>query len=508
MKYFFILFSTICFAQTNKYKEILLSKIVGKIVSSYKEGYGTIYNQNNKNESIVDSLGNITYTSPINSNISHLFKNKFILYLNEKNYKRKEGVIDEKGNLLIAPDYQNINGWWNSGKSVIITKVNKDALFDFNGKVIIPFSEKIEFVNEDSFFVKNGQIWQLYSVEGKLLTERKFKEPAYFENDKALIINEQNQSEIIDLQGKTLHVFSKYRVSTIETYPLLEVIKNEKLGLIDLEENLIVEEEYNNIFPEYSSKDSFIYLQKNNKRDVFSLKDNKLYLTQYNYLNFLFDNFFSTYNEKFNKKGLIKINSEVVFPQEYDVLEHIKVSGKDYLFLEKDKNQKLLDENFNSIFDFPFDLIAVFPSSFILKSNEKYYSINPDNKDLKEINNIRLIKKENHSFFPFLENYSKPLVCKNQENLYGILNENLKEIIPFVYDDIITFSNSENEIVIKKSNKFGVTNYENEPLKDIIYDKYQWLKEVLKLTKDKKTEFVNFTRFDENKDLIKTIKRK
>lgn len=83
----------------------------------------------------------------------------------------------------------------------------------------------------------------------------------------------------------------------------------------------------------------------------------------------------------------------------------------------------------------------------------------------------------------------------NNANLYGILDGKGTEIVPFSYEDIIAFENFENEIVVKKDGKYGVLNFQNEPLTEIIYDKYTWMKEVLKLNKDKKTDLIYFTRF-------------
>ncbi len=495
----FILFFTFCTGQTNQYKEILLSKKIDTKVTSYKDGYGLIYNQKSKNESIVDSLGNITYTSPDNSSILHLFNNRFIIYLNEKNYKRREGIIDEKGIALVHPEYQSLGNWWNNKKGLIITKDKRDKLLDYNGKIIIPLSDKIESAGEDLFFVKNGNAWFLYNSEGKRINERQYKQNGYFENGKMLIVNDQDQSEIIDIQGKTLHIFSKYKVESIETYPYLVVKKNGKYGLINTQDNLIAKEEYDEIFGEFPMNNSpVVYLRKNNKIDIFWIKNQAMYAIQEKYLDFLFKNYFAVYNDLTAKNGIIKMNDEEVLPQVYGVLEHYVVTGKDFIYTEKDKVEELLDENFHPILDIPFSLVAVYPHCFIIRSSEKYYSFNPSNNDLKELTNITSVKSQNLNFFNSLDNYSKPMVCKNESNLYGILDKNLNEIVPFIYDDIITFSNSENEIVVKKSNKFGVINYENEPLKDLVYSGYQWNKEFLKLTKDKKVESIYFTRINNN----------
>jgi hypothetical protein len=88
------------------------------------------------------------------------------------------------------------------------------------------------------------------------------------------------------------------------------------------------------------------------------------------------------------------------------------------------------------------------------------------------------------------------LVGKNIDNFYGILNENGKEIVPFIYDDITTFSGA-NEFVVRKDNKFGVTNHKNEPLAEVTFDKYIQEKKGIKLIKGKELQFIYFTEQNE-----------
>jgi hypothetical protein len=77
------------------------------------------------------------------------------------------------------------------------------------------------------------------------------------------------------------------------------------------------------------------------------------------------------------------------------------------------------------------------------------------------------------------------LVGKNIDNFYGMMDESGNEIVPFVYDDITTFLGV-NEFVVKKDNKFGVTNDKNEPLTEIVYDKFFRIKKASDLPKEKK----------------------
>jgi len=481
-------------AQTNQYTKILLSKKTGKEVTSYSGGYGTIYDSKTKTRSIVDSLGNITFESP--HSISHIFKNRFILTAEESNYKTKSAVIDEKGNQLLPLDNQSFNTPWLSEKCIISTKDGEEAVYDYNGKEIIPYAERIQFAGEDRFFVLKDKKWFLYNLNGKQISNREFREDYHFENGKALIINEDNHSEIISKNGETLRTFSA-QIYSLASYPYL-IIKNRitgKYGLVDAEENVLAEEVYDDISPEYFGAKQYIYLRKKGKATVFNKKDKKLYPGNFKYLTPLFNDLFSVYSDKSKKYGIVNLNGEIITPQEYDFIQSFSISGKDFIYLKNEKEEKFLDKDLKNILEEKTQVIAFYPDQLIIKKRDIYYQFFVPDRSVSILKDITFIKEQEPDFFNIFNLYSKPVVCKNSSNLYGIINEKGKEIVPFIYDDIIAFENSENEFVVKKQDKYGVVNFQNEPLKDIIYDKYYWQKEVLKLDKDKKTDILYFTRF-------------
>ncbi|WP_312286987.1 WG repeat-containing protein [Chryseobacterium gleum] len=497
-KLVFVLCSVVCTAQTNQYMKVILSKKTGKEVSSYSEGYGTAYDPRSKKQGIIDSLGNITFESPFRGNVFHIFKNRFILNSEEGN-SRKSAVIDEKGNEIIPLDNQEFNTPWWSRERIISSKQNAEAVFDFNGKQIIPYSEKIRFSGKNRFFVLKDNKWFLYDLNGKQLSTREFKEDYNFEEDKALIINEDGESEIIGSNGQTLHIFSQ-QVISISAYPYL-ITKNKntgKYGLIDTDGNTIAEEIFNDITPEYFGRREYIYFSKNGKTTVFSKKDRKLYPLPYQYLNPLPDHYFSAYNEKTKKYGVIDLGGRVIFPQEYDFIRSFTISGKDFIYLKKGSEEKFLDKDLKNIVGDGVHIFGFYPDNLVIGKEGKYYRFSVTDQSLIALKNVTEIKNEDVEYFNPLNQYSKPLVCRNNDNLYGILDGKGTEIVPFVYEDIITFGNAENEIVVKKEGKFGVSNFQNEPLKEIVYDKYFWQKEVLKLDQNKKTDFIYFTRFKNN----------
>ncbi|MBP1166532.1 hypothetical protein JOE44_003416 [Chryseobacterium sp. PvR013] len=497
-KLVFVLCSVVCTAQTNQYMKVILSKKTEKEVSSYSEGYGTFYDTGYKKQGIVDSLGTITFESPYKGGILHVFKNRFILYSDEGN-SRKSAIIDEKGNELIPLNDQEFNTPWWSEDCIISSKKNGEAVYDFNGKEIIPYSEKIRFSGKNRLLVSKDKKWLLYDFKGKQLSTREFKEDYSFEEGRALIINEDNENEIIGTNGQTLHKFSK-QIVNINAYPYL-ISQNKatgKYGLIDTDGNTIAEEIYNDITPEYFGKKEYIYLTKNGKTTVFNKKDQKLYAQTFKYLNPLLSNYFSVYNDKIRKSGIIDLEGNIILPQEYDFIRSFTISGKEFIYLKKGNEEKFLDKDLKNIVGDGVQIFGFYPDNLIIGKEEKYYKFSVTGQSLTELKNISQIKNEDFEYFNPLNQYSKPLVCRNTGNFYGILDGKGTEIVPFVYEDIITFGNAENEIVVKKEGKFGVSNFQNEPLKEIIYDKYFWQKEVLRLDKSKKTDFIYFTRFKNN----------
>ncbi len=111
-----------------------------------------------KKQGIVDAKGNITFESSEKGGIFHIFKNRFILY-SEEGGRRKSAIIDEKGNELVPFEYQDFNTPWWSKERIIASRQRKEAVYDYNGKLIIPDSDKIRFAGKEAFFVlkdKNG----------------------------------------------------------------------------------------------------------------------------------------------------------------------------------------------------------------------------------------------------------------------------------------------------------------------------------------------------------------
>lgn len=430
---------------------------------------------------IVDSLGNITFNYPFKSELAPLWKDRFILKVKSGKANGKTAIIDAAGNELVALDVFKFRTWENKDR-LIYTKQGRDCVYDFNGTQIVPFSEKIEFGSENRFFVRNNGVWLIYDFNGKKISDREFIDDLRFYKGRTYLSHGEKSGEIIDSNGKTVSLIANHNVDNINAFPYLVTLDatKERYGIIDDKENIIAEEVYEQAFVGRE----YIYLTKDDKVSIFSKKEGKVYDLDYHYVNPLFDGLFKTSQDQKNPKtAVVRLNGEVIFPKEYDRVEGLNISGAKYLYLRKEDEEQILDKDLKNVLNDDYGIEKIFPNTLILNKENTYYTFSPTNGYYKPLKDFKEIKP--------LELYPA-LVGKNIDNFYGMMDENGNEIVPFVYDDITTFLGA-NEFVVKKDNKFGVTNQKNEPLTEIIYDKFLHDKKGIRLTKGKQTEFIYFT---------------
>lgn len=430
---------------------------------------------------IVDSLGNITFDYPFKSEISHLWKQRFILRVKSGNSNGKTALIDEKGKELIPLENFKFRTWENKDR-LIYSKKGGDCVYDFNGKQLIPFSEKIVFASENRFFVKNNGVWLIYDFNGKQISDREFTDDLRFYKGRTFLTKGEKSGEIIDNNGKTLSTISNHNIDNINAFPYLvtlDTVKN-KYGIVDDKENVISDEIYEQAFVGRE----YIYLTREDKVSIFSKREGKVYDLDYHYVNPLFNGLFKTSQDQKNPKtAVVRLNGEVVFPKEYDRVEGLSIAGDKYLYLRKDDEEKILDKNLKNVLNDDYIIEKIFPNTLILAKDDIHYTFSPKNGKYKELKGFKEMKP--------LEMYPM-LVGKNVDNFYGVLDEDGNEVVPFIYDDIVTFLGA-NEFIVKKDNKLGVTNDKYEPLTEVIFDKFIQDKKGIKLTRGKESEFIYFT---------------
>lgn len=240
------------------------------------------------------------------------------------------------------------------------------------------------------------------------------------------------------------------------------ITKDNKWGVIDTLNNVIIPSEYNRID---FSNDRFI-LTKNKKVGLFDVNYQEIIPIKYS-------NILARNNNNFilcsfdDKDGLIDNNGKVIIPLKYKDVSNIHQSEKFYIVKNINDLEGVYDFNGNKILEEEYvfynnEKDAIFAS----KGNESFLI------DLNDLNKTIKLDLETKLFFT-LRHYSSTekfyqIVSRNEQ--FGILNFKNEYVIPLVYDEIKS-SNNWKHFIIKKNNKYGLIRVDGEIMKQPIYSK-------------------------------------
>ena len=264
-------------------------------------------------------------------------------------------------------------------------------------------------------------------------------------------------------QNKILYKFTDNRLLTIQ---------NEKQGVIDTLNKIIIPFEYTHI--EFRN-DKFI-LTKDKKVGLFDI--NYQEILPVNYKNIL-----ARSNDRFilwsfdDRDGIIDNEGNVILPLEYTNITSIHRSDKFYIAKNKNGLQGIYDYNGNKILDEDY--------SFYTVDDEVIFAAKGDESFIIDLNNLtRTIKLETGTKLIYtVRHYSsteKYYQIISKDHLYGVLNFKNEFVIPLIYDEIKSSQNWE-YFVVKDSDKYGIIKTDNTTVVPIIYDKIIFNKEYVTL---------------------------
>ncbi|MCL1937515.1 MAG: WG repeat-containing protein [Candidatus Azobacteroides sp.] len=166
----------------------------------------------------------------------------------------KQGILDENGAVFLDPRYDDIvpkrvmiDG---SAKNFLFVKTNnKWGMIDMNDSMIVPIQyESIELVNPDYLTVEMDGLKQFYDLKNRrLITDYNFERHVGL--DKFSRIEKNGMQTLIDNQTMQLVFPFKYEdISYNEKSNNFTVKLNNKYGIIDFDEKIIVPIIYDNFW--------------------------------------------------------------------------------------------------------------------------------------------------------------------------------------------------------------------------------------------------------------------
>lgn len=379
----------------------------------------------------------------------------FLLHIDDK-----YGVVDRNGNIIIDPEYENIE-IPNTDIGLFITyKENKKEILNEKSENIynnidVSVIEVSSDYNEDSIQAdttrlkyKENNLYGLIDFNGNKITE-----PLY--------------DEIISLPGK----YGEYRVKKDNKYG---VLSPKGVELVDIKYDFISGDGY-------SKKDGY-----NNGGYIVGEKSENGYL--YGYI----DN---------NEKEILKMENENIYRvldmKTEDVYLVVTQNGRsaiykdkknhtDYLYMEinyledsnmflvrKNKSYGLLDKDLNTIIEPKYEQLMVAGMYVNASIGEDIYVFDLSGKEVKDSDYIGLEKTSTEKYY----------IAQNEEGYYGVLDTDMEVVLNLEYDYVKEIENTDLIVATKGDN---ITIYSANMRELVSKDNAQMdiVNEYIKLTTD------------------------
>ena len=405
-----------------------------------------LYYKKNDRYGIISMTGKDIYNAnePIKINLHNS-----LLYI-EKD--KKTGIIF-KDSMLLKPVYNSIKAYkLKQDKYVFLVKKDDIWYEYYNKNKIIPIGNLTSFIDENmpSGFTKYkvDEKWGFIKHKNG---EFKIFPPIY--------------DDIID---------PRYIYYTITKSKYLKVKKNSLWGLIDFDNNLVVDYLYDEI---YHFDDNYSFVKKNDKWGTIDNKGKEIIGIEYDFLKYNSKNIL--YYKKDKKYGLLTFDNKVIFETGSEFsFERTKNKNKlqsGYIYVNNktgviDTNNLLL---LQPIYDEIKPILFNNKIGFLIEK-EGEYGLFYDNKFIANIGDIELYKRGGFhavyrtDYFIFKKAYKYGIILNKNNKL--VSSGNLYDALIQAEDIKQGNRKIKKPLIAKKDGKWGLIDYKENTITDFIYD--------------------------------------
>nr|WP_315194892.1 WG repeat-containing protein [uncultured Flavobacterium sp.] len=373
------------------------------------------------------------------------------------------------------------------------TKSNSYGLLTRDNKVLIPFEwDDIRTISGvDNYFIlqdKKSSLRGVYNlISGKFVIPCEYNTLETLDNNNYYRVNNQKGYNVVSIDNKPKFKNWYTELNTVYNSKNFIVKINDKMGIIDENENIILPIEYKSISTSAYNDGSFLAVNKEGKYGCVLVTGKISLPFEYDFINYNYSNSLKTI--KNNKCGLIQINSgspyeivtceydnidinndtfivkknglygmldsfgKVLTPCEYVSIE--KISKKDnysrsYVYIaQKNKKFSLLDKSGQQITTNTFSGISPVPyinttggydsegrfSYLSYQNNAKMGLLDMLGQEVLETKYTEIVGETNNNLLVKLN---------GKMGIYNLLNKN--EVVPCIYD----------QIILDKSGSYGI----------------------------------------------------
>ena len=420
----------------------------------------------------------------------------------------KWGVIDENGDVIIEPSYEEMMIIPNNKTDIFLCTydVNYDtgeystkALNSKNQEIFTEYN-KVEAISnhdendtlwyEDNVLrVQKDGKWGVINYDGKVLLNTEYDSIESVQGIKnALLIEKEGKYGVADNEGKIILDPIYTGVTNLgKDNRSGYIVKNDEglYGIVDASKNVILENKYEEIEKVYGNdlyvvsqngkqkivnkdgqdvltegfdqitnilktKDSGVIYTSNGKYGIMTLTGEIKIEAQYDNLVEAKANVFIA--TKDNKRGIIDIDNQEKLPFDYNTITYNEI-GDIYVAEDENYNSQVMNNQFEVKQTGILIEINTDSGYFVLRQNDeyKYYNFKFEEKNKKDI-------LTNHTLY-----------LDKKDNQYGYVDKDGNVVIEYMYDDA-TEQNEYGFAAVKKDGKWGAINNKGEVIQEPTYN--------------------------------------
>ncbi len=452
---------------------------------------------NEKNEEILTNYEDIN-TIDIKEIVSSIPYEKTVLQYQKDG---KYGIIDFSGKSIIKPQYDEIRNMPYREGELIVKKDDKYGVININGGKLLDF--KYDYIAGDSYYSaekeytldgyivgvnnedgkmqygylnsnrdqlletafdrvyrmndvkddenvylvteKDGNI-QLYKND-KLLLDNNYQAINYNEDSKLLLLQKDNKYGVTDLNGKQILNIEYDQIQIPGNYIIAS--KNGNSETFDLsgtkQENL----QFTNIIMT-NNENYNISIDKNDKYGVISKDGTTIIDNKYNYIQYLFDNYFIVGGDS-GKSGIINDKGEELLPINYEVIQ--KLDDSDIIQAMTGNTLELYNKQISKIISMENGKLYINDNYIKVYSTTQTQYIGLDGS-----------LKSDFDIFP-----DNTLFASEKDGMWGFVDKNNNIKVDYQYEKT-TELNELGFAGIKKDGKWGVIDKDGNVILEPTYE--------------------------------------
>lgn len=371
--------------------------------------------------------------------------------LNSKN----EEIFTEYSKVEAISNHDETNTLWYEDQVLKVQKNGKWGLINYEGKMLLnPQYDSIEALQgiKNALLVKKEGKCGLVNNEGRIILDTIYTEITNLGKDNSSGYIVKNDEGMYGIVGTSKNVILENKYEDIEKVygnDLYVVTQEGKQKVINKEGQDVLTQGFEQVTDILKTKDAGVIYMSNGKYGVMTLNGEVKIEAQYENLKEVKANIFIATKE--NKQGIVDIDNQEKVPFQYQTITY---SEKGDIYIAE-------DENYNSqVMNHQFEvkqtgiLIEINTDSgyFELRQGDeyKYYNFKFEEKNKQDIltnHTLYLDKKDNH---------------------YGYVDKNGNVVVEYVYDDA-TEQNEYGFSAVKKDGKWGAINNKGEVVQEPMY---------------------------------------